>query len=59
MLNSELKYLYTAITRARVNVWMFDEDETKRAPMFEYFRRLRLVKVVRPDEVDKGGNSGR
>ncbi|XP_072045621.1 TPR and ankyrin repeat-containing protein 1-like isoform X2 [Amphiura filiformis] len=57
VLNSELKYLYTAITRARVNVWLFDEDETKRAPMFEYFKRLRLIKVVQPEAVDKGGNS--
>ena len=47
VLNSELKYLYTAITRARVNVWFFDEDEASRAPIFEYFQRLGLVRVVR------------
>ena len=47
MLNSELKYLYTALTRARVNVWIFDEDYTKRAPVFEYFKKRHLVKVVR------------
>ena len=46
VLNSEFKYLYTAITRARVNVWFFDEDEEARSPMFEYFRRLDLVNVV-------------
>ena len=46
VLNSEFKYLYTAITRAKVNVWFFDEDEESRAPMFEYFQRLGLVKVV-------------
>ncbi|XP_072047467.1 TPR and ankyrin repeat-containing protein 1-like [Amphiura filiformis] len=55
VLNSELKYLYTAITRARVNMWLFDEDEIKRAPMFEYFRCFSLNKVVQP--VDKDGNS--
>ncbi|XP_022098419.1 TPR and ankyrin repeat-containing protein 1-like [Acanthaster planci] len=49
VLNSELKYLYTAITRARVNVWIFDEDETKRGPMFELFRCLKLVKGIGPD----------
>ncbi|XP_038048876.1 TPR and ankyrin repeat-containing protein 1-like [Patiria miniata] len=49
VLNSELKYLYTAITRARVNVWIFDEDETKRAPMFELFRCLKLVKGIGPE----------
>ncbi|KAI8776906.1 TPR and ankyrin repeat-containing protein 1, partial [Biomphalaria glabrata] len=46
LLNSELKHLYTALTRARVNVWIFDEDEEKRAPMFEYFKALNLVKCM-------------
>ncbi|KAL3888631.1 hypothetical protein ACJMK2_000996 [Sinanodonta woodiana] len=44
VLNSELKHLYTAITRARVNVWIYDEDLKKRAPMFEYFKALKLVR---------------
>ncbi|XP_033629676.1 TPR and ankyrin repeat-containing protein 1-like isoform X2 [Asterias rubens] len=57
VLNSELKYLYTAITRARVNVWIFDEDEVKRKPMFEYFRCLSLVKVIQPEIVNKAGVS--
>ncbi|XP_041361943.1 TPR and ankyrin repeat-containing protein 1-like [Gigantopelta aegis] len=46
VLNSELKHLYTALTRARANVWIFDESEEKRAPMFEYFKARRLVRVV-------------
>ena len=46
VLNSEFKYLYTAITRARVNVWFFDEDKESRAPVFEYFQKLGLVTVV-------------
>ncbi|CAG2203732.1 TPR and ankyrin repeat-containing protein 1 [Mytilus edulis] len=46
VLNSELKQLYTAITRARQNVWIFDEDKVKRRPMFEYFKALQLVDVV-------------
>ncbi|XP_074641148.1 TPR and ankyrin repeat-containing protein 1-like [Tubulanus polymorphus] len=46
VLNSELKYLYTALTRARVNVWIFDEDEELRKPMFEYFQALGLVQCV-------------
>ncbi|XP_048589125.1 TPR and ankyrin repeat-containing protein 1 isoform X2 [Nematostella vectensis] len=50
VLNSEFKYLYTAITRARVNVWFFDEDEEARAPMFEYFQKLGLVRVVQISE---------
>lgn len=47
VLNSEFKFLYTAITRARVNVWFFDEDEEARAPVFEYFQKRRLVRVIR------------
>uniref|UniRef100_A0A8C4TF54 Tetratricopeptide repeat and ankyrin repeat containing 1 n=1 Tax=Erpetoichthys calabaricus TaxID=27687 RepID=A0A8C4TF54_ERPCA len=35
MLNGELKQLYTAITRARVNLWLFDENLEKRGPAFE------------------------
>ncbi|XP_046565526.1 TPR and ankyrin repeat-containing protein 1-like [Haliotis rubra] len=54
ILNSELKYLYTALTRARVNVWIFDEDEEKRAPMFEYFKARQLVRCISQSE---DGNS--
>ena len=54
VLNSELKYLYTAITRARVNVWFFDEDKETRAPVFEYFQKLGLVKVVALSENEEG-----
>ncbi|KAK7091654.1 hypothetical protein V1264_009311 [Littorina saxatilis] len=46
ILNSELKHLYTAVTRARVNVWIFDQDADKRAPMFEYCKARKLVKFV-------------
>ena len=54
VLNSELKYLYTAITRARVNVWFFDEDEETRAPVFEYFQKRGLVKVVSLAQNEEG-----
>ncbi|NXC41260.1 TRNK1 protein, partial [Penelope pileata] len=50
MLNGELKQLYTAITRARVNLWIFDENSDKRAPAFKYFIDRELVKVVKTDE---------
>ncbi|KAK3740295.1 hypothetical protein QZH41_018527, partial [Actinostola sp. cb2023] len=53
VLNSELKFLYTAITRARVNVWFFDEDEENRGPMFEYFRSLDLVRAITLDDQDE------
>lgn len=56
VLNSEFKFLYTAITRARVNVWLFDEDKESRAPVFEYFQRLGLVKVVAVGEKKEGSS---
>ncbi|XP_071113489.1 TPR and ankyrin repeat-containing protein 1-like isoform X1 [Haliotis cracherodii] len=52
VLNSELKHLYTALTRARVNVWIFDEDEEKRAPMFEYFKARKLVRCITDAEMN-------
>jgi len=46
MLNSELKYLYTALTRARCNLWIYDSNDEKRSPMFYYFRKRGLVRVL-------------
>lgn len=54
VLNSELKHLYTAVTRARVNVWIFDEDQDKRAPMFEYFKARKLTRNISCAEVENG-----
>nr|XP_056713031.1 TPR and ankyrin repeat-containing protein 1 [Euleptes europaea] len=50
MLNGELKQLYTAITRARVNLWIFDENCDRRAPAFQYFIKREFVQVVKTDE---------
>lgn len=36
LLNEELKMLYTAITRARVKVVIYDQHKQKRAPMFHF-----------------------
>jgi hypothetical protein len=61
ILNSELKHLYTAVTRARVNIWIFDEDEIARKPMFRYFQARNLVKTVEArgedDEQSKSNGS--
>ena len=57
VLNSELKHLYTALTRARVNVWIFDEDIDKRAPMFEYFKARKLVKHLTVSEINEESKS--
>lgn len=54
MLNSELKLLYTAITRARFKLWIFDDSRDKRAPMFHYFLQRSLVEYspYRVGEID-------
>ncbi|XP_062596605.1 TPR and ankyrin repeat-containing protein 1-like [Saccostrea cucullata] len=53
VLCTELKVLYTAITRARSNVWVFDEDKESRAPMYEYFAARNLVDI-RDDSSARG-----
>ena len=45
-LNAELKYLYTAITRARCNLWIYDENINACLPVFDYWYKRDLVKVV-------------
>ena len=55
MLNSELKFLYTALTRAKCNLWIYDSNRTKRAPMFHYFQKRDLVKVVSVPSSGKDG----
>eukprot|EP00794_Sanderia_malayensis_P005798 gene5798-6495_t len=59
ILNSELKHLYTALTRARVNIWIYDEDRENRAPMFEYFKRNQLVDTVKLDPTEAIVSTGR
>ena len=39
LLEPELKALYCALTRARINVWIVDFDVEKRDPAFEWFRK--------------------
>eukprot|EP00741_Cyanophora_paradoxa_P013250 tig00000178_g12798.t2 len=34
---TELKHLYTALTRAKGSVWLYDEDRSVRGPMFGLF----------------------
>jgi superfamily I DNA/RNA helicase len=47
LLCEELKHLYTAITRAKNNVVIFDQNPTKRAPFYHYLRRCGLARDVR------------
>ncbi len=46
-LNAELKYLYTAITRTKCNLWIYDSNQKARLPLFDYWYKRDLVKVVR------------
>jgi len=47
LLCEELKHLYTAVTRAKNNLIIFDKNEAKREPMFHYLETLGLAHVVR------------
>ena len=47
LLCEELKHLYTALTRAKNNVVIFDSNTAKRAPFFNYLRRLGMAQYVR------------
>ena len=49
-LETELKILYTAITRARVNVFIAEMDSSLCQPMFNYFRQRKLVDFVYSDD---------
>lgn len=46
-LGSELQALYAVITRARNRLWVFDEDISARAAVFELFSKHCIVTVVR------------
>jgi hypothetical protein len=37
---------YTAVTRARVNLWVFDSDAESRGPMFHFMKRRKLCTEV-------------
>lgn len=45
-LNAELKYLYTAITRAKCNLWIYDSNQKTRLPMLDYWHKRNAVKIV-------------
>ena len=45
-LEEELKQLYTAITRARVRIAMYDANEDKRRPVFSYLHSEGRAEAV-------------
>jgi hypothetical protein len=56
LLNSELKHLYTAVTRPRVNLWIFDEHNERRGPMFRFLKRRGLCEMI--DDIDTATEEG-
>ena len=45
-LAEELKHLYTALTRAKNNVVIFDRNQAKRAPFYHLLQSLGLARAV-------------
>ena len=56
VLMGELKRLYTATTRAKNHLWIYDEDEEKRRSMFQYFISRGTVKVSSGRQSNLEGN---
>ena len=58
ILETELKMLYTAITRARINVFIAETNKDFSRPMFNYFQRRCVVDVwMGNDSMDNEGLS--
>ena len=50
----ELKYLYTAITRAKHKLWIYDSDEDcSWLPMFDYWHKRGLAKVTSVNDIGR------
>jgi hypothetical protein len=45
LLCSELKLLYVAITRSRQRLWICEDTNDYSRPIFDYWKKLRLVEV--------------
>ena len=52
-LNTELKYLYTAITRAKCNLWIYDSNKKVRQAMLEYWYKRNAIKIVTANDANK------
>jgi hypothetical protein len=52
LLCTELKHLYTAITRPRKRLIIFDEDPTKRNSLFRYWNKLDYITVISESAFD-------
>ena len=52
-LNAELKYLYTAVTRAKCNLWIYDSQTSKHSPIYFLLIKLGLVQTFSLNEQNK------
>nr|CAG8452440.1 146_t:CDS:10 [Entrophospora candida] len=46
ILSSELKHLYVAVTRARQQIWIYDENTEWSEPVCKYWEHHKLVNVI-------------
>ncbi|KAI9334519.1 hypothetical protein DFJ73DRAFT_852992 [Zopfochytrium polystomum] len=53
VLSTELKILYTAITRARSRLWLWDSDKNKRMPLFKFWSEQNLIATSDDAEASK------
>lgn len=51
LFTTELKHLYTAITRPRKRLIIFDEDPSIRKPLLDYWLSLGYVNVITKEEI--------
>lgn len=54
ILETEIKMLYTAITRARINIFIAETNTAQSLPMFNYFQQRCVVDVVSKESSDEG-----
>ena len=55
---TELKMLYTIVTRAKRHIWIYEDSLPKDLPILDYWYKRNLVKVVlKPDDLDKGDDN--
>ncbi|CAD7695958.1 unnamed protein product [Ostreobium quekettii] len=59
LLCEELKHLYTAVTRAKNNLIIFDQNKAKRAPMFHYLARRGLARIVKHSLLTDGQDASK
>ncbi|MEW5318036.1 MAG: hypothetical protein WDW38_009289 [Sanguina aurantia] len=57
LLAEELKHLYTAITRAKNNVVIFDSNEAKRQPFYNLLQRRGLARTVQKSLLEDGADA--